>query len=57
MKVLCVFWARFVGQLVPCPGPGNEITMFVKNSIAGLQEGFRGSVVVFSNGSTDALKG
>ena len=57
LEVLCVFGARFLGQLVLCPGPWNDISMFCKNAIAGLQEGTRGSVFLFENGSSDALKG
>ncbi len=56
LKVLCGLGARFVGQLVPCPGAENEISMSLKNAIAGLQEGIRGSVCVFVNGLADALR-
>ena len=57
LKVLCVFWAPFVGQLVPCPGPWNDISMFCKNAIVGLQEVTRVLVFLFENSSTGTLKG
>ncbi len=33
LKVLCVLWACFVGQLVPCTGSWNEASMFFKMSL------------------------
>ena len=57
LKGLCFLGARFVGQLVPCPVPGNETVMCLKKQIAGLQEGTRRSVSLFENDLTDALNG
>ena len=54
---MCFWGARFVGQLVPCPGPWNDIAMFLKDAIVCLQEGTRGSVSLFENDLIDALNG
>ncbi len=57
LKVLYVLGAPFVGQLVPWSGPWNDITVFCKNAVAGLQEDTRVSVFLFENDSIGALKG